>query len=116
MLGWLYQFYISEKKDQVIARKAAVPTADIPAVTQLFTPHWIVRYLVENSLGRLWMLNRPSSGLADQMEFYIAPTDEETDFLKIGGPDELKVAIRALHAAGIEVLLDVVYNHTGEGS
>ena len=61
MLGWLYQFYISEKKDQVMARKAAVPTEDIPAVTQLFTPHWIVRYLVENSLGRLWLLNRPES-------------------------------------------------------
>jgi hypothetical protein len=51
VLGWLYQFYISEKKDQVMARKAAVPAEDIPAVTQLFTPHWIVRYLVENSLG-----------------------------------------------------------------
>lgn len=59
ILGWLYQFYIAEKKDEVMARKTAVPTEDIPAVTQLFTPHWIVRYLVENSLGRLWLLNRP---------------------------------------------------------
>jgi hypothetical protein len=50
MLGWLYQFYISEKKDTVMGRKAVVPTQDIPAVTQIFTPHWIVRYLVENSL------------------------------------------------------------------
>jgi hypothetical protein len=56
ILGWLYQFYISDKKDEVMGRKQAVPTADIPAVTQLFTPHWIVRYLVENSLGRLWLL------------------------------------------------------------
>ena len=71
ILGWLYQFYISEKKDQVMARKSAVPTEDIPAVTQLFTPHWIVRYLVENSLGRLWLLNRPQSRLRAQMPYYI---------------------------------------------
>ena len=64
VLGWLYQFYISERKKKVMARKAAVPTEDIPAVTQLFTPHWIVRYLVENSLGRLWLLNRPASSCA----------------------------------------------------
>jgi len=73
ILGWLYQFYISERKDQVMARKSAVPTEDIPAVTQLFTPHWIVRYLVENSLGRLWMLNHPQSRLIDHMPYYIAP-------------------------------------------
>lgn len=71
ILGWLYQFYISERKDQVMARKSAVPTEDIPAVTQLFTPHWIVRYLVENSLGRLWLLNRPDSRLREHMPYYI---------------------------------------------
>jgi hypothetical protein len=54
-----------------MARKSAVPTEDIPAVTQLFTPHWIVRYLVENSLGRLWMQNRPNSRLIDHMPYYI---------------------------------------------
>jgi REP element-mobilizing transposase RayT len=71
ILGWLYQFYISEKKDAVMARKKAVPTEDIPAVTQLFTPHWIVRYLVENSLGRLWLLNHPKSTLREKMPYYI---------------------------------------------
>jgi type II restriction/modification system DNA methylase subunit YeeA len=71
ILGWLYQFYISEKKDAVMARKKAVPTEDIPAVTQLFTPHWIVRYLVENSLGRLWLLNHPKSSLREKMPYYI---------------------------------------------
>ncbi|MFE0025436.1 BREX-1 system adenine-specific DNA-methyltransferase PglX [Amycolatopsis sp. NPDC059021] len=94
VIGWLYQFYISERKDEVFAsfKKNKKAGADeIPAATQLFTPHWIVRYLVENSLGRLWMLNRPSSRLVDQMQYYIAPADEETDFLKIGGPKELKV-------------------------
>jgi len=94
VIGWLYQFYISERKDEVFAgfkkhRKAGVD--EIPAATQLFTPHWIVRYLVENSLGRLWMLNRPSSKLVDRMDYYIAPVDEETGFLKITRPEELKV-------------------------
>ncbi len=94
VIGWLYQFYISERKDEVFAgfKKNKKAGADeIPAATQLFTPHWIVRYLVENSLGRLWMLNRPSSRLTDQMDFYIAPVDEETDFLKIASPEELKI-------------------------
>ena len=89
-LGWLYQFYIAEKKDEVMARKKAVPTEDIPAVTQLFTPHWIVRYLVENSLGRLWLLNRPSSGLKAHMPYYIEG-EAETDFLKINKPEEIKL-------------------------
>ena len=58
VIGWLYQFYISERKDEVFSgfkknRKAGA--AEIPAATQLFTPHWIVRYLVENSLGQLWL-------------------------------------------------------------
>ena len=94
VIGWLYQFYISERKDEVFAgfkKNKKAGAAEIPAATQLFTPHWIVRYLVENSLGRLWMLNRPSSRLVDQMEYYIAPVDEETDFLKISSPEELKV-------------------------
>ena len=94
VIGWLYQFYISERKDEVFAgfkKNKKAGAAEIPAATQLFTPHWIVRYLVENSLGRLWMLNRPSSRLVDQMEYYIAPVDEETDFLKISRPEELKV-------------------------
>jgi len=94
VIGWLYQFYISERKAEVFAgfkKNKKAGAEEIPAVTQLFTPHWIVRYLVENSLGRLWMLNRPASRLADQMEYYIAPVDEEADFLKIGRPEELTV-------------------------
>ncbi|MGO3778007.1 MAG: BREX-1 system adenine-specific DNA-methyltransferase PglX [Canibacter sp.] len=94
VIGWLYQFYISERKDEVFAgfKKNKKAGADeIPAATQLFTPHWIVRYLVENSVGRLWMLNHPESHLVDQMDYYIAPVDEETDFLKITKPEELTV-------------------------
>ncbi|WP_282858728.1 BREX-1 system adenine-specific DNA-methyltransferase PglX [Pseudoclavibacter helvolus] len=94
VIGWLYQFYISERKNEVFAgfkkNKKAGPD-EIPAATQLFTPHWIVRYLVENSVGRLWMLNRPASRVVDRMDYYIAPVDEETDFLKLAGPEELTV-------------------------
>jgi hypothetical protein len=94
VIGWLYQFYISERKDEVFAGfkkgKKAGP-AEIPAATQLFTPHWIVRYLVENSLGRVWLLNRPTSRIAHQMDYYIAPVDEETDYLKVARPEELKI-------------------------
>ena len=94
VIGWLYQFYISEKKDQVFAelkKNKKITPENIPAATQLFTPHWIVRYLVENSLGRLWMLNRPDSRLIEQMDYYIKPEEPETDFLKINSPEEIKI-------------------------
>lgn len=90
VIGWLYQFYIAERKDEVMARKSAVPTEDIPAVTQLFTPHWIVRYLVENSLGRLWLLNRPGSRLREHMPYYIEG-ETETDFLKLTKPEDIRL-------------------------
>ena len=94
VIGWLYQFYISEKKDAVfegLKKNQKINPENIPAATQLFTPHWIVRYLVDNSLGRLWLLNRPNSRLAEQMEYYIPPEQPETDFLRIKGPEDIKV-------------------------
>lgn len=94
VIGWLYQFYISEKKDAVfegLKKNQKITPENIPAATQLFTPHWIVRYLVENSLGRLWMLNHPSSSLGGQMDYYIKPEVVETDFLKITRPEDIKV-------------------------
>jgi type II restriction/modification system DNA methylase subunit YeeA len=94
VIGWLYQFYISEKKDEVFAglkKNQKVTAENIPAATQLFTPHWIVRYLVENSLGRLWLLNRPGSKLTAHMEYYIAPEQPESNFLKISRPEEIKI-------------------------
>jgi type II restriction/modification system DNA methylase subunit YeeA len=74
IIGWLYQFYISEKKDQVIGK--VVKSEDIPAATQLFTPNWIVKYLVQNSLGRLWLMANPSSQLASHWEYYIKPAEQ----------------------------------------
>ena len=94
VIGWLYQFYISEKKDEVfdgLKKNKKITPENIPAATQLFTPHWIVRYLVENSLGRLWLLNRPGSKLAEQMDYYIKPEQPETDFLRISKPEEINV-------------------------
>jgi hypothetical protein len=74
IIGWLYQFYISEKKDQVIGK--VVKSEDIPAATQLFTPNWIVKYLVQNSLGRQWMATYPNSPLKQQMAYYIEPAEQ----------------------------------------
>jgi hypothetical protein len=116
VLGWLYQFYISEKKDQVMARKSAVPTEDIPAVTQLFTPHWIVRYLVENSLGRLWLLNRPGSRLREHMRYFIEG-EAETDFLKITKPEEIRLCDPAVGSGHMLTyafdLLTLIYEEEG---
>lgn len=94
VIGWLYQYYISERKDEVfegLDQNQKIEAKDIPAATQLFTPHWIVRYLVENSLGRLWLLNHPDSKITEKMEYYIKPVNVETDFLKVVSPEELKI-------------------------
>ena len=79
IIGWLYQFYISEKKDQVIGN--VVASEDIPAATQLFTPNWIVKYLVQNSLGAQWLATYPDSQLSEKMDYYIKPA-EQTDEVK----------------------------------
>ena len=76
IIGWLYQFYISEKKDQVIGK--VVASEDIPAATQLFTPNWIVKYLVQNSLGAQWLATYPHSSIRGLMDYYIEPV-EQTD-------------------------------------
>lgn len=74
IIGWLYQFYISEKKDQVIGK--VVKSEDIPAATQLFTPNWIVQYLVQNSVGRLWLMANPTSTLKSEWPYYIEPAEQ----------------------------------------
>ncbi|MCX6880428.1 MAG: BREX-1 system adenine-specific DNA-methyltransferase PglX [Verrucomicrobia bacterium] len=117
VLGWLYQFYISEKKDAVMARKSAVPTDDIPAVTQLFTPQWIVRYLVENSLGRLWLQNRPQSKLVDHMPYYIADAanpDGESSSPNPDGIESSSPGLRGTSYPGSDATTDT--NPTGVAS
>lgn len=120
IIGWIYQDYIAPKKDKVFAdlkKNIKISKENIPAVTQLFTPHWIVRYLVENSLGRLWMLNRPESSLVDRMEYYIKPEQQETDFLKINSPEEIKICDPACGSGHMLVyafdLLYAIYEEEG---
>ncbi len=94
ILGWLYQYYIAEKKDRIFQsfkQGGKATPADIPAATQLFTPNWIVRYMTQNSLGRLWLLNHPRSALAEQMEFFIRHPQQSAGFLRLTAPEELKV-------------------------
>ena len=74
IIGWLYQFYISEKKDEVIGK--VVKSEDIPAATQLFTPNWIVKYMVQNSLGSKWLSTYPNSAIKSKMEYYIEPAEQ----------------------------------------
>ncbi|MBJ2206057.1 MULTISPECIES: BREX-1 system adenine-specific DNA-methyltransferase PglX [Pseudomonas] len=90
IIGWLYQFYISEKKEQVIGK--VVKSEDIPAATQLFTPNWIVKYMVQNSLGAQWLATYPGSPLKSQMEYYIEPveqTNEVNEQLAASTPSQL---------------------------
>lgn len=93
LIGWLYQFYISEKKDEVfdgLKKNRKIAKEDIPAATELFTPHWIVQYMVENSLGRLWLENHPESSLAEQFQFYIK-ADSTGKNPKISSPEEIHI-------------------------
>jgi len=90
IIGWLYQFYIADKKDEVIGK--VVKSEDIPAATQLFTPNWIVKYMVQNSLGAQWLATYPESSIKGQMEYYIEPaeqTDEVNAQLAAITPDTL---------------------------
>ena len=77
IIGWMYQYYISEKHDQVVnaISKATIKKEDIPAATQLFTTDWVVRYMVDNSLGRYWIERHPQSRLAEKLPFFVTPKD-----------------------------------------
>jgi len=94
VIGWLYQFYISEKKDKVYAdtKNAGNRKKDeIAAITQLFTPEWIVKYLVENSLGKLWMLNNPKSTLINSMKYFVHTELKKENGPQINSPEEIKI-------------------------
>ena len=91
IMGWLYQFYITDRKDEAErnkSRRGGLNSEEQAAATQLFTPHWIVRYMVENSLGRIWMTLHPESRLIEDMPYYIAPVEGQVDVI----PDDIKSA------------------------
>lgn len=82
LMGWLYQFYIADRKadaETKKSKKGGLKSDEQAAATQLFTPHWVVRYMVENSLGRIWMTLHPESHLVDDMPYYIPTPEGQTD-------------------------------------
>jgi len=82
IIGWLYQYYISKKHDEIVnINKGTVKKADIPAATQLFTTDWVVRYMVDNSLGRYWIERNPQSNLAEKLEFFVTPKNGEIQYV-----------------------------------
>lgn len=104
IIGWLYQFYISEKKDEVFASKSSIKKEDIPAATQLFTPRWIVEYMVQNTVGKLWLQNRPASKIRQYMPYYIeTASSTSTDYLKVNTIEELTLLDQACGSGHILV-------------
>jgi type II restriction/modification system DNA methylase subunit YeeA len=93
IVGWAYQFYVSERKDEVFAgfkKKQKAGKNEIAPATQLFTPEYIVRFLVQNSLGRLWALNNPDSPLANRMEYFVKPDPENhEEYRKVASPEDI---------------------------
>ena len=76
LIGWLYQFYIAEKKDEVFAKKGGYDSDEIPAATQIFTPNWIVKYMVENTLGRIYLDNHPDDHFfSEKWKYLVNPAD-----------------------------------------
>ncbi|QXP79827.1 MULTISPECIES: BREX-1 system adenine-specific DNA-methyltransferase PglX [Winogradskyella] len=118
IIGWLYQFYISEKKDEVFASKGKVKKEDIPAATQLFTPRWIVEYMVQNTVGKLWLQNNPKSKLREHMPYFIeSPSVTEDDYLTINSVEDITLLDPACGSGHILVygfeLLSKIYEEQG---
>ena len=82
IIGWMYQFYISSKKDEVYASKKTITKYTLPAVTQLFTPDWIVHYMAQNSVGRLWLESYPDSPLRSKMKYYVEDAKQTPEVQK----------------------------------
>ena len=123
IIGWIYQYYISEKKDEVFAdlkKNIKITKENIPAATQLFTPKWIVKYMVENSLGRLWLEGHPNEELQKEWKYYLEEADQEPE-VEIGlqkireehaklRPEDIKVLDPCMGSGHILVYaFDVLY-------
>ena len=102
IIGWMYQYYISEEKDRIFAekKKNKITKENIPAATQLFTPDWIVRYMVENSLGRFWLEGYPNEELQNNWKYYLKEAEQNEDVqaeldkiraeIKVSSPEDIK--------------------------
>lgn len=105
LIGWLYQFYISEKKDEVFAKKGGYDSDEIPAATQIFTPNWIVKYMVENTLGRIYLDNNPDSTISENWKYLVPPAEEiKNEELKIKVNDEASLNSESLILNSLEEL------------
>lgn len=92
VIGWLYQFYISARKQEINESKAKIDKDTLAPVTQLFTPHWVVRYLVENTLGKQWLRAHPDSALREKFEYLVTPAEGQADQgLAIDNPEDFRV-------------------------
>ena len=92
VIGWLYQFYISARKQEINESKAKIDKDTLAPVTQLFTPHWVVRYLVENTLGKQWLRAHPDSALREKFEYLVTPAEGQEDRgLAIANPEDFRV-------------------------
>ncbi len=105
IIGWMYQYYISEKKDEVfegLKKNIKITKENIPAATQLFTPDWIVKYMVENSLGRLWLEGHPNEELKGNWKYYLEEAEQEPDVQK--QLDEIRAKSKDIRPEDIKVL------------
>lgn len=92
LIGWLYQFYIAARKQEINESKAKIDKDTLAPVTQLFTPHWVVRYLVENTLGMQWLRAHPDSALRERFEYLVTPAEgQEDQGLAIANPVDFRV-------------------------
>lgn len=113
LIGWLYQFYISERKDEVFAAKSKVEAEDIPAATQIFTPNWIVKYMVQNTVGKIYLDNNPyATDVADDWKYLVEnKEDKKSAHAEIDELTELTIADLACGSGHILVeAFDLLYN------
>ena len=105
IIGWMYQYYISEKKDEVfegLKKNIKITKENIPAATQLFTPDWIVKYMVENSLGRLWLEGHPDEELKSKWKYYLEEAEQEPEVQK--QLEEIREKCKDIRPEDIKVL------------
>lgn len=129
IIGWLYQYYNTEPKNEAFAKKGKITKEEVPAVTQLFTPDWIVRYMVENSLGRLWVEGHPNDELKAGWKYYLEEAEQESEvqakladiravYAKLN-PEDIKVIDPCMGSGHILVyafdVLMQIYESTGYG-
>ena len=115
LIGWLYQFYISERKDEVFAKKGKYDPDEIPAATQIFTPNWIVKYMVQNTVGRIYLDNNPYEDELKAQWRYLVDNDNQGEKLVVNDFKEMKVADLACGSGHIlnecfDLLLDLYVN------